>query len=913
MATAVEMSGARLGPRTLPLGIMPVPGEALESWLAALAQCLDLQWGKFLSVILPRSLVPRPHSLGRLDLTAHLTEAELRSISAATGVDAASIEALTWRRFDGLVGTVDVAQRQMKMSWPFRRFRFCPECVADSHGRWQLEWRLPWVFACQKHFRLLADSCPACGHTQRTSRGWLRGDLVPAPELCRATAPDGSRCGHLLSATSTSALTKGHPFLKAQAALSNILSDATVAAGLYGTMPASTKQFLADLRLLAMRFAEAIDPRERTVITSLHPGSDLVAVWDSVEVRRWRASPKTRRTVPALIAAVGITSALEVLLCRSVDEAATRMQPLLATRRQAGNSVYNGALTTRNRNPVIDAVTVRALRDSMGPLDQLRYRAWEPLPRWSRKLDASALRSIPTCLWSDWAIRLLPPDRRTGRRGATRAGLAMLLLAVGNRASEPEMAKNLAIARLAAKHAENPWIRVRLLLRDHGWWPNVATALTRLADHLADHPSPIDYATRRRLDYRKLLPDNDWREIFASTDFGNLDCAHTGQRVRNWMFERISMLPADMSPFTARNPEPAGHVLEPIELLAPPIADRLDTIASRFLQQHRIVDEPVAWSPPLSLVADLDLPGPDVEALNIEVLHQAILAGPRSISGAAEGMGVRPRVVRHLLERSPLPQPVCRGQQRPKKPTRLDRARLRLPGAELARLHEQKKWSLYAIGKYFGIDSDVVKQLAVEQGIVINLVSVLPKPVDAEWLYREYIVNERTMEDIALEVGISPWTLRARASELGIHKRRVTPPISEAWIYQEYMVNKRSLTDMALDAGVDRQVLARRAHNLGIPVRRNPPRRATSVITRERFYAEYVTKNRSLTDMERDFEVSHGTLRKLANGWGIPLRRSRQRQATLATQTGRTRSQRSDAERQSEKRPHVFNRRSQTR
>ncbi|WP_231102369.1 hypothetical protein, partial [Mycobacterium avium] len=83
----------------------------------------------------------------------------------------------------------------------------------------------------------------------------------------------------------------------------------------------------------------------------LHPGGGLVAVWDSVEVRRWRASPKTRRTVPALIAAVGITSALEVLLCRSVDEAATRMQPLLATRRQAGNSVYNGALTTRNRNP----------------------------------------------------------------------------------------------------------------------------------------------------------------------------------------------------------------------------------------------------------------------------------------------------------------------------------------------------------------------------------------------------------------------------------------------------------------------------------------------------------------------------------------------------------------------------------
>ncbi len=874
MATAGEISGARLGPRTLPLGITPVPGEALESWLAALAQCLDLEWGRFLSAILPPALVSGAHSVCRLDLTAHLTAAELRCISAATGADTATIEALTWRRFDGLVGTVDAAQRQMTMTWPFGRSRFCPACLATSHGRWQLEWRLPWVFACQKHFRLLADSCPACGHTQRTSRGWLRGDLVPAPELCRAAAPNGSRCGHLLSATSTIALAEGHPFLQAQATLSKILSNATVTVGLYRMMPASARQFLADLRLLAMRFAEATDPRERTVITPPHPHGDLIGEWDSVEVRRWRASPNTCRTVPALMAAVGISSALEVLQRGTVDEAAAQMQPLLVTRRQAGKSVYNGALTTRNRNPIIDAVTVRALRDSMGPLDQLRYRAWEPLPRWSRKLPASALRNIPTCLWSDWSIRLLPPDRRSGRRNATRAGLAMLLLAVGNRASEPEMARSLALELSAAKQAENPCISVRLRLRDHGWWPNVATALTRLADYLLDQPSPIDYARRRRLDYRNILPDNDWREIFAATDFGDLDCAHTGQRVRNWIFERISMLPSDMSPFTASHSEPVGHFLEPIELLAPPIADRLDATASRFLQQHRIVDEPVAWSPPLSLVADLELPGPDVEVLDIEQLHQGILTGPRSTGGAAKAMGVRPMVVRHLLERSPLPQPVCRGQQRPKKPTRLDRARLRLPVAELARRHEQEKWSLYAIGKHFGIDSDVVKQLAVEQGISVNLVSVLPKPVDAEWLHREYIVKQRTMEDIALEVGISPWTLRARASEFGIRKRRPTPPISEAWIYQEYMVNKRSLTDMALDAGVDRQVLTRQAHRLGLPVRRNPSR-ATLAITRERFYAEYVINNRTLTDMERDFGVTHHTLSTLAKGWGIPVRQSR--------------------------------------
>lgn len=833
MATAGETSGARLGPRTLPLGITPVPGEALDSWLAALAQCHDLQWGKFLSVILPPSLASGRNWISRLNLTAHLTAAELRCISAATGVDTACIKALTWRRFDGLIGTVDVVQRHMKMTWPLGRSRFCPACLSNSPGRWQLEWQLPWVFTCRKHFRLLADSCPACGHNQRTGRGWLKGNLVPDPESCGAAQPDGTRCGQRLSAASTISLPEGHPFLQAQAALSTVLSDTTVTAGLYTTMPGPTTQFLADLRLLAMRFAEETALYEPEILSLPHPYGDLIGAGDSIEVRRWLASPNTRRTVPALMAAVGISAALKVLRCDTVDEAAALVQPLITARRGAGKVVNTGALTTQNRNPVIDATTMRALRDSMGPLDQLRYRAWEPLPRLPRKMQTSVLRSIPTCLWKDWLIRLLPPDGRSGRRKATRAGLAMLLLAVGNRASEPEMARSLALKLLTAKYAENPCLSVRLRLRDDGLWPNVATALTRLSDYLRDHPSPIDYSRRRRLDYRNLLPDSDWQEIFAATDFGRLDCARTGQRVRNWMFDRASMLPVDMSPFTASHPKLEGRP-ELIELLAPPIADRLDAVALQFLQQHRVFDEPVAWSPPLNLVADLDLPGPDVDVLSIEQFHQAILAEPRSTSGVARAMGVRPIVVRCLLEREPLPHPLCRGQQRPKKPTRLDRARLRLPRAELARLHEQEKLSLYAIGKRFGIDQRVVRRLALEHGIVVHLFPQQAKPVNAAWLHHEYIVKQRTMEDIALETDISPYTLRAKARELGIRKRRPTPSIPTEWIYQEHVVNKRSLAEMAREIGIDCQILRKRAHKFGIPVHRTI-RPATRAPTRERF------------------------------------------------------------------------------
>jgi AraC-like DNA-binding protein len=874
---------ALTGPRTLPVGIKPLPGEALESWLAALARHLDIRWGQFLSLILPPASLSGIHQAARINLTAHLTAAELGAISAATGIDTASIEALTWRRFDGTAGTVDVARRRMQMTWSFGRSRFCPVCLENSHGRWQLQWRLPWVFACQEHSRLLADTCPACGQTQRTSGGWLSGHLVPAPELCGAAAPTGQRCGVALWATPTIALAEGHPFLRAQALLSEIFTGTPLTFGLYQTMPASTAQFLTDLRLLALRAAEATDAQSLGEIAQLHPSSELIAEWDSADIRQWRALPNTPRTAPALIAAVGISSALELLQCSTLDEAAARLQPFLAMRRRAGKQVNTDALTTRNRNPIPDAVTVRALTETMSPSDQLRFRALTPLPRYPRTSPAAALRSVPTCLWSDWAIRILPPDRKNGRRrDTTRAVLAMLLVTVGNRTPEAEMAKELGLGRFGPLWARNQCSQVAALLHGHRLWTNIATALTRLADYLADQPSPIDYARRRRLDYRKLLPENEWAPIFEATDFGRLDCARTGQRIRTWLFQRISVQPAEMSPFTAATTDPADYHREAVELLAPPIAYRLDEIAARFLQQHNIVDEPLTWSPPLSLVADLELPGPDVDLLSIDHLHPAILDGPRSIDDAAKTMGVRPLVVRHLLERSPLLQPVCRGQQRPRKQTRLDRARLQLTRAELTALCEQEKWTFFAIAKHFGIDdSKVVKQLALEYDIHVAPASAPPQPVAAAWLHQEYVVNQRTLEDMAREAGVSRKTLSKRAKELGIPVRRSTRFITAEWIYQEHVARRRLIKDLAQEAGVSRTALSRRAKELGIPVRRSPRSNPTVPITEEWIYGEYVLNQRTLTDMAQEAGVSRTALSRRAKELGIPVRRSPHSNATV--------------------------------
>ncbi|MGX5825816.1 TniQ family protein, partial [Salmonella enterica] len=70
--------------------------------------------------------------------------------------------------------------------WPWgngRRSRYCPDCLAESGGRWQLHWRLGCVFACTEHRCLLADTCPYCGTFQRPRRR-PSGVLVPSPGRC---------------------------------------------------------------------------------------------------------------------------------------------------------------------------------------------------------------------------------------------------------------------------------------------------------------------------------------------------------------------------------------------------------------------------------------------------------------------------------------------------------------------------------------------------------------------------------------------------------------------------------------------------------------------------------------------------------------------------------------------------------
>ncbi|WP_201377511.1 hypothetical protein, partial [Mycobacterium intracellulare] len=54
------------------------------------------------------------------------------------------------------------------------------------------------------------------------------------------------------------------------------------------------------------------------------------------------------------------------------------------------------------------------------------------------------------------------------------------------------------------------------------------------------------------------------------------------------------------------------------------VIEELDDAGARFLEQHNVFGEPVTWSPPQSIIADLVLPGPNPAAISIAELHEAV-------------------------------------------------------------------------------------------------------------------------------------------------------------------------------------------------------------------------------------------------------------------------------------------------
>ena len=154
-----------------------------------------------------------------------LSRDQLETVARATGVSSTIVEAMTLSALDGFALALHPDSHRLDVSFPFgalRWSRYCPECLTESQGRWQLAWRLGWSFVCLRHNCLLADACPTCGKYQRQQQVYRR---VPTPTVCI--------CGCVLGAAQTVKLPAGHVILDAQQQVLDVINGGDVSFGVF--------------------------------------------------------------------------------------------------------------------------------------------------------------------------------------------------------------------------------------------------------------------------------------------------------------------------------------------------------------------------------------------------------------------------------------------------------------------------------------------------------------------------------------------------------------------------------------------------------------------------------------------------------------------------------------------------------
>ncbi|MBE5441040.1 hypothetical protein E3G55_002587 [Mycobacteroides abscessus] len=735
--------------RTLPIRVGALDGEALDSWLEAIA----VRCGTAFGDIAEHVGIPVDH---RSSWVIDLTDEQTDWLARATVTDSEAIRARTLRTYDGLGIAIDHDTGRLRSDVPWGRMgqtprsRYCPKCLASNGGRWFIAWRLSWSFACTEHNCLLVDECPRCHRFQRKFPPPF--GRVPRLGCCSISNKDTSQCGaDLAESAPVITLPADHRIIRAQGHINRMLTDKSAHFGIYTGAPVDVQTALRDAATIAARVA-IYAQRHR-----LHglPPDEFIAAYDEGTAR---AAPVTPARHPrrlnldapptAIEAAVYATEALEIMEAPNPAMAAQRMAWLVPDAElPAAERVLNLGLSC---SLALTATQIKAYAPNLTPLLQLRYRASQlvPVPPATSAVNADAIASsLPSILWPEWSIRF-GLTTETYERWRPALASAVLLVVAG-------MTPESAAKRLANRSERTVHHLLRHLLTS-GHWHSFSAAIIRLADYLHSHGAPIDYDRRRRLDYRNLLPDCDWNVIAVRA--GALPgSAVKAELARRFLFRRISGMSAAREAEDDRCvPQWQTRTLNfPLELTSE-LRNSLDRAGIAFLTANGISDEPLAWHPPPKILDGLAMPVPEPELVDTEALRTAASVASARVPALAKTFGVGIGTVRYLLERHPPEPSEARGKTVRRDVVRAARYKS-LTKELLYELHHEQRLGCTAIGARFGMSSGSVRRLADHYGIKLRSHAT---HVEFEWLHENYVVARRTQTELCAELGISLPTLR---------------------------------------------------------------------------------------------------------------------------------------------------------
>jgi hypothetical protein len=258
-------------PAVLPNSLDPLPDESLVGFLLRLSHRLECSPARILELA-GFAGAPGRQSVSGIPHHAmlQLTSRERDGLARAARLTLPEADALC---FGQLRSRFPLPLPRAGGQAPAKRFdwwlnttfsRYCPQCLAGdgsaiqaAHGgAWKRAWRLPVVFACETHNRLLAHRCPACGHPALGIHGNSAGTLVPGmmhrglhPAQCRADSRTAS-CGQRLDAPAE-AVVPPAAALGLQQRLTGLLRPDGPAAVVSAGESCSPGRYFTDLRLVS--------------------------------------------------------------------------------------------------------------------------------------------------------------------------------------------------------------------------------------------------------------------------------------------------------------------------------------------------------------------------------------------------------------------------------------------------------------------------------------------------------------------------------------------------------------------------------------------------------------------------------------------------------------------------------------
>jgi hypothetical protein len=697
--------------RTLPIRLLPGVGEGLDSYLELLAQRCGAAWADMLDAV-GLDTGGRGRTPVVYQWLSDLTAAQQHSLSGACGIDPTALRRLTMATL--VPSAVATSRATMPAARPYlspSRSRFCPQCVQQTGGRWQLWWRLRWAFGCPRHRCLLADTCPECGRWQRTSP--LPDGLIPAPGRCARKADtshgrDLRRCGAALSTATTLSLPTQHPVLAVQSAILETLGRDVVSLGVYAGDPVSVRQFLADLTALSGRILGYADLSD---LEDLVPADLLDAYRCAMTAPPSRERRGASLSGTAVASAVAAVLAVDVLSCRDTRTAGGQLRWLVSASRRRGLAVTGSNIGwSRHSSDALLAVQLCAMTPFLPPSDQLRYRCAADYPRRPGPVG-ERWRYMPATLWP--AIRLFFSANMVGFEQLGSA-LSVALGLVGTR-----MTLSQAVASLGSVTSAPSVSRVLQAMQRDRRWPDMLAALTALAEFLDAGNCPINYGKRRCLPFASFLPEEEWRQICWDTATA-VGRAVRIRLVRCWVFERVIGSPARNCISAIDDPEFRSKLRTLPLWLTPRLVGSLDHSARRFLDAHGHGGEPLTWQPDDHLFAECGLTRTPPK-VSTAAVHRAVRSGVRGLSVIADEYGVSIDYLRYVCDLSSVA-----GDSATRAAGNvgvLPALRAQLPRETFLDLYVTRRYGLATIAQQYGVSRQALTRLAHSYDVELRAAS----------------------------------------------------------------------------------------------------------------------------------------------------------------------------------------------